>query len=139
MKVHVASAWFNDSDCLEKLHDKTAEQLEEDNITIQKYEIPKEILSKFSDDFWKALTNELARVFGNDIFDKDEDAGTRQIVFLTSTIGWAKAFMKTCRDFKLIDILEYYDKLEWYDSDAFDDMICKILEEKYIKSMEETK
>lgn len=118
---------------MEILNDMSITELSE------KYEIPKEILSKFSDDFWKVLANELARVFGNDIFDEDEDAGTRQIVFLTSTMGWAKAFMKTCKIFKLIDILEYYDKLEWYDSDAFDDKICKILEEKYIKGMEEIK
>lgn len=127
MKVHVASAWFNDSDCLEISHD---------DVAIQEYKIPKEILVKFSDDFWKVLADELTKVFSNDIFDKYEDIGTRQIVFLTSTIGWAKAFMKTCRDFKLIDVLEYYNELEWYDSDTFDDEICKILEEKHIENME---
>lgn len=113
--------------------------IEEDNITIQEYKIPKEILAKFSDDFGKVLASELTLVFGNDIFDKYEDVDTRQVIFLTSTIGWAKAFMKNCRDFKLIDVLEYYDELEWYDSDTFDDEICKILEEKYIENMEGTK
>lgn len=105
--------------------------IEEEDVAIPEYKIPEEILARFPDDFWKVLASELAQVFGNDIFDKYEDIGTRQVVFLTSTIGWAKAFMKTCRDFELIDILEYYNKLEWYDSDVFDDEICSLLEKKY--------
>lgn len=111
----------------------------EEDVAIPKYKIPEEILARLPDDFWKALADELTRVFGDDIFNKDEDAGARRIVFLTGTIGWAKAFLKTCEYFKLIDVLEYCGKLEWYDSDTFDDEICKILEEKYIENMEGAK
>lgn len=39
--------------------------------------------------------------------------------------------MKTCRAFGLNDVAEYYYTLEWYDSDAFDNEICSLLEMNY--------
>lgn len=111
--------------------DEILKQIEEEDIGIPEYKVPEEILAKIPNEFWEVFAKELIKIFGSDIFDKEEETGDRYLIYHPSTIGWAKAFMKTCKQFGLIDILEYYDKLEWYDSDAFDDEICKVLEEKY--------
>lgn len=125
--------------CPKILPNEIAEQIEDEDIGISEYKIPEEILAKIPDNFWEVFARELYNVFGNDIFNKYEDIDARQIDFLTSTTGWAKAFMKTCKQFGLIDILEYYANLEWYDSDQFDDDIYEILEEKYVNKMEGNK
>lgn len=105
--------------------------IEEEDVAIPEYKIPEEILAKIPDGFWEKFAMELIKIFGSYIFDKEEETGDRYLIYHPSTIGWAKAFMKTCRAFELIDILEYYNKLEWYDSDVFDDEICSLLEKKY--------
>lgn len=119
--------------------DEILKQIEEEDIGIPEYKVPEEILAKIPNEFWEKFAMELIKIFGSDIFDKEEETGDKYLIYLPSTIGWAKAFMKTCRDFGLNDILEYYNKLEWYDSDTFDDEICEILEEKYAERMEGAK
>lgn len=101
------------------------------------YKIPEDILAKFPDNFWKVLARELNTIFECDIFASyPENNGDRVLDYITGTIGWVHAFKRTCKDFGLIDIWEYYDKLEWYDSDVFDVEICSLLEKKYVKKME---
>lgn len=91
-----------------------------------------DILTKFTDKFWKIFANELNMVFGYDVFEshskKDID---KNLCYIAGTAGWVKAFMKTCRAFGLNDVAEYYYTLEWYDSDAFDNEICSLLEMNY--------
>lgn len=104
------------------------------------YKIPEDILARFPDEFWKVFTEELNKTFDCDIFASyPENNGDRVLDYITGTIGWVNAFKKTCEHFSLIDIWEYYGKLEWYDSDVFDNEICSLLEKKYAEKMEGTK
>lgn len=119
--------------------DEIFDQIEGEDIGIPQYKIPEEILARLPDDFLEKFARELGDVFGFDIFDKDEESGDPALIYLPSTIGWVNAFKKTCEQFGLIDILEYYNKLEWYESDQFDDGISSLLEKKYVEKMEDTK
>lgn len=56
-----------------------------------------------------------------------------------STSGWHKAMRLACEDLGYNFFVEYWDKLEWYDSDYLDDDLGKHLIEyfdKYIKTEE---
>lgn len=125
--------------CPKILPNEIAKQLEEEDIAIQKYKIPDEFLTKIPDNFWEVFARRLYNIFGASIFDKYEDIDARQIDFLTSTTGWAKAFCAACNVVGLNDFCKYYRKLEWYESDQFDDEILENLEEKYINKMEGNK
>lgn len=101
------------------------------------YKIPEDILAKFPDEFWKAFAEELSTIFKCNIFAAyPENNGDRVLDYIPGTIGWVHAFKKSCEHFGLNGIFEYYDKLEWYDSDLFDVEICSLLEKKYVEKME---
>lgn len=88
------------------------------------YKIPEEIKEKIPDYFYLALGGELVSVFGCGIFSEYED-GLCVLDYSTSTNGWDKAFRMTCKKLNLLWLPVYYDGLEWFESDLFDDEICQ--------------
>lgn len=94
------------------------------------YKIPQEIKEKFTKDFMVDFLINITQVFNlNEAISYSDD-----IVYLESTYGWTDAFKNTCHKYKIEDVLVYYDNLEWYNSDIFDDEIASILiEYKLIK------
>lgn len=78
-----------------------------------------EIFAKLPDYFWTAFAGELVAVFGIDIFDKDED-GLQQLDYMGGTSGWAVALWSVCHRLGIEWFYEWYDALDWMDSDEFD-------------------
>lgn len=74
-------------------------------------------LGLISKDFILRFKEELKEVFGYERFDwDDEDIW----INLGSTCGWGNAFNKTCWYLDVPDLKQYYDALDWFDSDNFD-------------------
>lgn len=78
-----------------------------------------EIFAKLPVYFWSAFAGELVAVFGIDIFEKDED-GLQQLDYMGGTSGWAVALWSVCHRLDIEWFYEWYDALDWMDSDEFD-------------------
>lgn len=78
-----------------------------------------EIFAKLPDYFWTAFAGELVAVFGIDIFEKDED-GLTPLDYMGGTSGWAVALWSVCHRLNIDWFYEWYDALDWMDSDEFD-------------------
>jgi len=113
-----------------------------------KYKIPKEIDSQIPDYFYYAMAGELVSIFGAWILEKqdypeyDDDgneiAGDLNVDgsyydLNSSTGGWNEAFKMTCKKLDMMWLMDYYETLEWYDSDIFDGIIEDRIIENYIE------
>lgn len=89
------------------------------------YKMPEVVKAEFKAHILKCFLKELI-----DVFDiKHEVTMCNTIAHLEGTYGWYEAFKKMCVNYGLEDILAYYDKLEWYDSDLFDGELGDLLVE----------
>lgn len=95
------------------------------------YKIPKDVLAKIPDYFWAGLAGELVGVWSLDIFEK-ADEKTTYIDFHGGTMGWAAAFKMACKKLDMQWLYDYYDALEWWESDHFDGEIIDLLKYKFI-------
>ena len=87
------------------------------------YRIPKEIKNEFTKEMMFYFLEELV-----DIFDMPSTPTYYDdIVYREGTAGWYRAFEKMCINYGLEDILSYYNRLEWYDSDLFDNDFSDLL------------
>lgn len=96
------------------------------------YNIPDDIISKIPDYFWPAIAGELCSVFGPDIFVKPE-CGMYGLFFISSTAGWNAALKVTCHKLDMMWLYEYYDKLQWWESDMFDGEIESLIVERFVE------
>lgn len=83
------------------------------------YHIPQDVKAKIPDYFYFAFAGELFSVFGLEAFQKDE-CGLCRIEYCSGTAGWSAAFKMTCKKLDIMWLWEYWNSLEWYDSDLFD-------------------
>ena len=88
-----------------------------------KYTIPTDILVKLPSNFLDIFADKLIQVF----WAEDKQLKLDVFPWITGTVGWYEAFTKACEDLNMTEVLEYYEGLEWYDSDIFDDEICRML------------
>lgn len=92
------------------------------------YVIPDDIKQRIPKYFSQAFAGELLGVFGPDIAIKDED-DVYGLCFLGGTVGWHEAFKATCDKLAMQWLYDYYEALEWYESDKFDgEMEAAIIE-----------
>lgn len=96
------------------------------------YKIPEEILSKIPGYFWPAFAGELCSVFGPDILGKDED-DIYAIDYAGGTAGWHAALKATTHKLSMAWLFDYYDGLEWYDSDQFDGELEDLVRTQFIE------
>lgn len=94
------------------------------------YEIPDNIKELFTDGFFTALKEECEKIFGGDLFHKDE-FGIAQIDCLAGTGGFYTAFSNACNKSNSKNLLDYWTQLEWYDSDLLEAEICENLSERF--------
>lgn len=93
------------------------------------YKIPEKIKSKIPQHFYIAFAGELCSVFGHMIFKKDE-SDLYSLFYVSSTAGWNEDLKMTCQKLNMCWLLDYYNSLEWYESDLFDgEMEDKIVSE----------
>lgn len=76
-------------------------------------------LQRLSAPFWAAFAGELVSVFGIDIFMPSED-GESPLFYLSGSNGWNLALKMSCKKLGEEWFYEWYDKLEWCDSDEID-------------------
>lgn len=98
----------------------------------QKYKIPDEILDDIPPYFYAAFAGELYAVFGPTIFDRTGTDGMPMIFNFEGTTGWGAAFRPVASRLELSWLTDYYDTLDWFDSDLFDDQLCGLLFKKFI-------
>lgn len=98
------------------------------------YKIPEEILSKIPQHFWPAFAGELVSTFGLFIFEKEEDSDFYALNYVSSTNGWNAALRMTCKKLKMKWLFDYYDKLEWWQSDMFDGEFEDLLIKKFVEA-----
>lgn len=94
---------------------------------IETYTIPVRIKEMMTYDFLKEFRNQLSTMFD---FSLDTYADIIQGV--ESTTGWANAFQDACRNTDKEFIWNYWNDLEWYDSDQFDSELCDMLVENHL-------
>lgn len=87
------------------------------------YRIPPEIKSKIPGYFFAALAGELFAIYDMSVFDKDED-GIPEFTYHAGSFAWGFAFWMACKKCDMKWLFDYYDGLEWYESDCFDSEIC---------------
>lgn len=92
-----------------------------------------EILKMIPSYFWAAFAGELVSVFGLDIFRPSED-GVSPLYYIDGTSGWNAALRMACKKLSLDWLYNWYDKLEWYDSDNFDCELVELLETNFVKA-----
>lgn len=95
------------------------------------YKIPEEILSKIPQHFWPAFAGELVSTLGLGVFDKENDYYV--LYDVSGTFGWNAAFRMTCNKLEMKWLYEYYDKLEWWESDRFDSEVEDLLIKNFVE------
>lgn len=103
----------------------------EKEVPVMDYKIPEEILSKIPQYFWPAFTGELISTFGLWIFDKEGNYYALNGV--SGTIGWNVALRMTCKKLEMKWLFDYYDKLEWWQSDMFDGEFEDLLIKNFVE------
>ena len=89
------------------------------------YKIPQEIKISLTKEFAVDFLNKLIVIFNL----KQTTLCLEYLFNLESTCGWADAFKYTCQKHNMEDVLAHYNKLEWYDSDLFDDEFASLIVE----------
>lgn len=102
---------------------------------MMEYKVPEEVLMKIPSHFWPAFAGELISTFGLMIFEKEEGTDLYALYYVSSTNGWSAALRITCNKLDMKWLFDYYDKLEWWQSDMFDGEI----EDKLISIFVEAK
>ena len=91
-----------------------------------------EALEKIDDNFLKVFSEELVKVFGDDIFSDAKDEASEYmmgppVVYLEGTVGWTDAFKRACRKTEMKKLSDWYRDLDWIVSDYFDGELCEWL------------
>lgn len=82
-------------------------------------DIPLYIEDCLTVDFLCALREECEAIFGHDIFLRDEN-GITVLQNLAGSNGYVKALQRTCAKRNTPQVMDFWDSLEWYESDEFD-------------------
>ena len=95
----------------------------------------KRYLALVTKEFLESFRDNLISTFGHrDVFNfNDEECWIEH----AGTIGYVNSFTKTCTQFDLENLSDYYDTLPWFESDAFDADISDLaVKFSVIKAME---
>lgn len=69
--------------------------------------------------FLYTLQEECEAIFGRDILLRDEN-GVTVLQNLAGSNGYVKALQRTCAKRNTPQVMDFWDSLEWYESDEFD-------------------
>ena len=94
----------------------------------QLYAIPEKKKKLITKEFADEFIRQLILVFGGDGSQSLADWFKESGAHITGTRGWGTALKKTAETLGCPELYEYYNQLEWYDSDEFDgklyDIVC---------------
>ncbi len=94
------------------------------------YKIPDEILNDIPPYFYESFACELCIVFGPVIFKKSDTGDDYGLFYIEGTTGWVDAFRSVVNRLGLPWLSDYYNSLDWFDSDLFDNQISDLLIKK---------
>lgn len=101
---------------------------------------PENALQRLSAPFWAAFAGKLVSVFGVDIFQPEEDVqGLLAVDYIACTGGWYVAMEAACREVGDEWFMEWYDALDWMESDEFDCDLMAGLKHRVLESGKETR
>lgn len=100
---------------------------------MMEYKVPEEVLMKIPSHFWPAFAGELISIFGLSIFEKETENGYG-LFYVSSTVGWNAALRMTCNKLNMKWLSDYYDKLEWWESDMFDGEFEDLLIKNFVEA-----
>lgn len=91
------------------------------------YKVPDEVKHKIPDYFFFAMAGELVSVFGSSILELQTDSTQPYYDFNLGTAGWTVAFKAACTKLDMRWLINYYEGLDYYESDIFDAWVeCEI-------------
>ena len=90
-----------------------------------------DVISKIPEYFYPAFAGELVSVFGISVLTPYKD-GVNPLLYISGSGGWNMALEMACRKLNMDWILDWYDKLEWYDSDDFDCELVELINSKFL-------
>ena len=90
------------------------------------------ILSNIPDYFSPAFAGELVSVFGSEVLEPSETVED-PLFYISGTIGWNAALRMTCKKLGIDWLMNWYDELEWFDSDDFDGELVEMINSKFLK------
>lgn len=96
-----------------------------------------DVISEIPDYFYPAFAGEIVAVFGTNVLKPSED-GESPLFYISGTSGWNAALRMACKKLGLSDLWDWYDKLEWYDSDDFDGELVELLISKFIGNTDQS-
>lgn len=88
------------------------------------YHMPDEIKKQLSGSFLASFGEECAKIFELDNAAERNIEGTPFLFQVTGTGGWLQALRATCRRFDMQWLLDYWIRLDRYESDIFDDELA---------------
>lgn len=102
--------------------------VEKDGDVCLEYHIPEDIKSAIPEDFYFVFLGFVLGILG---MPATIELG-EYLCYMGGTAGWQKAFKRACALLDLPWLQEYYDNLEWYDSDLFDGEIADEIEKRML-------
>jgi hypothetical protein len=90
----------------------------------EEFKIPNNIKILIDLEFLSLFKQNLCKVFNKD------DMGTYGVTCSGGTGGWQTALKNTCSELKKLEVLRYYNELEWFNSDYFDSEISDMMLER---------
>ena len=90
-----------------------------------------DVISKIPEYFYPAFAGELVSVFGISVLTPYKD-GVNPLLYISGSGGWNMALEMACRKLNMDWMLDWYDKLEWYDSDDFDCELVELIKSKFL-------
>ncbi len=98
------------------------------------FKVPDKILNDIPTYFYAVFAGELHSVFGPTIFEKSDTDDDYGLFYVEGTAGWVTAFKLVAGRLGLPWLISYYDSLDWFDSDLFDDQIGDLLIKRFTKA-----
>jgi hypothetical protein len=90
------------------------------------YKMPDEIKKKIPKEMLMTFKETLDSVF-TDRVNLKGSTYNNYYFYLQETTGWGIAFKESCEKTNSMEIYEYYNSLDWFDSDLFDDEFCLMM------------
>ena len=101
--------------------------------TYYAYNIPEEKKKLITKEFADEFIRQLILVFSTPDSQSQADWFKESGAHITGTRGWGIALNKTAESLGCPELYEYYNQLEWYNSDEFDDKLYDLVCERSTK------
>lgn len=95
--------------------------------TRKEYHIPNDIKAHITEEFGREFLNQLSCVYSNYDYESEAEWFDDMCMYCEGTGGWYTALEKTAEIMRCRELIEYYNNLEWYDSDQFDGRMHTII------------